>query len=71
MGDLTCRNLRFFFNLEVGRRTSWLALSVCMTAISTCFAVVSLPANLLLYTHLAYGFDVRGLHVYFAFVMIS
>ena len=31
-----------------------LALSVCMTAISTCFAVVFLPANLLLYTHLAY-----------------
>jgi predicted Na+-dependent transporter len=33
-----------------------LALSVCMTAISTCFAVVFLPANLLLYAHLAYGF---------------
>ena len=34
-----------------GRRTSWLALSACMTAISTCFAVVFLPANLLLYRH--------------------
>ena len=33
-----------------------LALSVCMTAISTCLAVVFLPANLLLYTHAAYGF---------------
>ena len=33
-----------------------LALSVCMTAISTVFAVVFLPANLLLYTHAAYGF---------------
>jgi len=34
-----------------------LALSVCMTAISTVFAVVFLPANLLLYTHAAYGFS--------------
>jgi len=33
-----------------------LALSVCMTAISTVFAVVFLPANLLLYTYAAYGF---------------
>ena len=32
-----------------------LALSVAMTALSTVISVVALPANLLLYTHLAYG----------------
>jgi predicted Na+-dependent transporter len=35
-----------------------LALSVTMAAISTVFSIVTLPANLLIYTHLAYGRDV-------------
>ena len=34
-----------------------LALSVAMTALSTVISVAALPANLLLYTHLAYGYD--------------
>jgi predicted Na+-dependent transporter len=34
-----------------------LALSVAMTALSTFISIAALPANLLLYTHFAYGFD--------------
>lgn len=34
-----------------------LALSVAMTALSTLISIAALPANLLLYSHLAYGYD--------------
>lgn len=36
-----------------------LALSVAMTAISTCLSVVLLPVNLLMYAHFAYGDDLK------------
>lgn len=34
-----------------------LALSVAMTTLSTFISIAALPANLLMYTHFAYGFD--------------